>query len=200
MNDSTVRWVAAVSIGFLPADLYALYREAVRLAHLDTRFSEHDDGSNSSQYVNNEIYREHFERALYNIRPSMLQSKDRFSDDMAAAMEQANDMNMTDRISHGVPHGRNAFCHLHGLKRIHRKLNQILLRPIAEPTQLLKYGIPNPRGVLLYGPPGTGKTATGLALKDAVYGKANFLCVTCTSIVDKELGATEKASLNEQTS
>lgn len=53
-------------------------------------------------------------------------------------------------------------------------------------------GIPVPRGAVLHGPTGSGKTALALALARELQGSARFLNVPCTSLVQAEVGRSEK--------
>ena len=144
---SVLSWVASATAGFLAADLQALCREAVlqlAASGLDTRQSMQAPPSTVA------LKKEHFEKALYYTRPSLLKTSDRFSDDVALRFDDSDPSR--DGAKVGSEQVRqHPFAHLPGLASQHRRLSRAVLRPLADPSELQRFGLPNPRGVLLYG-------------------------------------------------
>ncbi|GAA0537320.1 AAA family ATPase [Halorubrum ejinorense] len=78
-----------------------------------------------------------------------------------------------------------------GLDAAKRELVRAVYWPLEYADRFAELGIDPPSGVLLYGPPGTGKTL--LARAAASLSDANFIPVNGPELLDKYVGASEKA-------
>ena len=78
-----------------------------------------------------------------------------------------------------------------GLDEAKRELVRAVYWPLEYADRFAEMGIDPPSGVLLYGPPGTGKTL--LARAAASLSDANFIPVNGPELLDKYVGASEKA-------
>ncbi|MDD5112214.1 MAG: ATP-binding protein, partial [Candidatus Altiarchaeota archaeon] len=77
-----------------------------------------------------------------------------------------------------------------GLEKIKDKIFEYIVYPLKDPVLAKKYGKEAGGGVIFYGPPGTGKTF--IAKAAAGEGKASFISVKMSDIVDMYAGNTEK--------
>ena len=167
-----LRWVATATVGFLAADLEALCREAILQS-----IASFSRNSNCLDSIVDEptggIQRQHFEAAMYITRPSQMKSTDRFADDVSQALEKPR----LDELSEEPKSSRSwagqmmrAFAHLPGLRRVHRRIVRSVLQPLAEPDLLRRFGVPNPRGVLLFGcVRASPQLFLGLAMRQATH-------------------------------
>ena len=76
-----------------------------------------------------------------------------------------------------------------GLRRVIRRLREMIELPLRYPEIFEKLGIEPPKGVLLHGPPGCGKTLIARAVAHET--SAYFIHINGPEIIDKWYGASE---------
>ena len=160
--------LAAVTHGFVGADLAALAREAAMhalrraLPHVDPETGDIPADVLQSLYVT----QADFDMALAEISPSALRE---------VLVEKPN-VRWDD---------------VGGLAKVKMKLREAVEAPLMHPEVFEEMGIRAPKGVLLFGPPGTGKTLLAKAV--ATESEANFISVRGPEIFNKYVGESEKA-------
>ena len=82
------------------------------------------------------------------------------------------------------------FAKIAGASDILKKLEFLVLKPLMEREAFVKMGVLPPRGVLLTGPSGCGKTLIARSIGKA--SRVSFFDVTCTEIISKEVGESER--------
>lgn len=162
-----LRSVAAVTHGFVGADLMELCREA-GLNSLRRSSSGLQDHLSAFRFTEEmlEVAPEDFEEALTRVRPSAIRE----------AFVTIPDVQWED---------------VGGLKEVKQQLKNIVEKPLKQPELFRKAGITTPSGVLLYGPPGTGKTLIAKAI--AKECGVNFLAMDGPEVFTKWLGESEEA-------
>jgi transitional endoplasmic reticulum ATPase len=166
-RDRVLRDLAALSHGFVGADLAALGREAAMRAL--RRFLPEIDFDKPiplSLLERMKVTERDFKEALKQIEPSSLRD---------VAIE--------------IPTTR--WEEVGGLDRVRRILEESVELPFKNPQAYRHMGIEPPRGILLYGPPGVGKTL--LAKAAATESQANFISVKGPEVMSKWVGESEKA-------
>ncbi|MBE0526895.1 MAG: CDC48 family AAA ATPase, partial [Candidatus Thorarchaeota archaeon] len=160
--------LAAVTHGFVGADLSALTREAAMqalrraLPHVDP-----ETGDIPADVLTNLfVIKEDFDAAINDVFPSALR---------AFYVEKPN-VKWED---------------VGGLAKVKSQLIEAVEAPIKRPEVFQEMGIRAPKGVLLFGPPGTGKTMLAKAV--ATESDANFISVRGPEIFNKYVGESEKA-------
>lgn len=160
--------LAAVTHGFVGADLSALAREAAMhalrrvLPHVDP-----DTGDIPADVLNNlYVTQADFELALTEVSPSALRE---------VLVEKPN-VRWDD---------------VGGLTKVKMQLREAVEAPLKYPEVFEGMGIRTPKGVLLFGPPGTGKTLLAKAV--ATETEANFISVRGPEVFNKYVGESEKA-------
>jgi len=158
---------AAVTHGFVGADLAALGREAAMKA-LRRYLPELDlDQPIPTEIVERmEVTRDDFKDALKEVEPS-------------AMREVLVEIPLTTWDDVG------------GLEEAKRSLKEAVELPIKQPEAFVRLGIKPPRGILLYGPPGTGKTLLARAVANE--SEANFISIKGPEVMSKWVGESEKA-------
>ncbi len=160
--------LAAVTHGFVGADLSALAREAAM--HALRRALPHVDPETGDipADVLHELYvtQADFDLALSEISPSALRE---------VLVEKPN-VRWDD---------------VGGLAKVKMQLREAVEAPLKHPDVFEEMGIRAPKGVLLFGPPGTGKTLLAKAV--ATESEANFISVRGPEIFNKYVGESEKA-------
>lgn len=160
--------LAAVTHGFVGADLAALAREAAMqalrrvLPHVDPETGDIPADILTNLYVTNAD----FEMALSEVSPSALRE---------VLVEKPNVQ--WDDVG--------------GLTKVKMQLREAVEAPLKHPEVFEEMGIRTPKGVLLFGPPGTGKTLLAKAV--ATESEANFISVRGPEIFNKYVGESEKA-------
>lgn len=160
--------LAAITHGFVGADLSALTREAAMqalrraLPHVDPETGDIPADILTGLYV----LKEDFDAALNEVSPSALRE---------VYVEKPN-----------VKWGD-----VGGLAKVKSQLREAVEVPIKRPEVFQGMGIRAPKGVLLFGPPGTGKTLLAKAV--ATESEANFISVRGPEIFNKYVGESEKA-------
>ena len=160
--------LAALTHGFVGADLSALAREAAMhalrraLPHVDP-----DTGDIPPDILHNlYVTQADFDLALAEVSPSALRE---------VLVEKPN-VRWDD---------------VGGLHKVKAQLREAVEAPLKHPEVFEEMGIRTPKGVLLFGPPGTGKTLLAKAV--ATESEANFISIRGPEIFNKYVGESEKA-------
>lgn len=160
--------LAAITHGFVGADLAALAREAAMLAlrralpHVDPETGDIPQEVLSNLFVT----QNDFDTAVTGIFPSALRE---------VFVEKPN----------------VSWDDVGGLEKVKMQLKEAVEAPIKHPEVFEEMGIRAPKGVLLFGPPGTGKTLLAKAV--ATESEANFISIRGPEIFNKYVGESEKA-------
>ncbi len=160
--------LAAITHGFVGADLAALTREAAMqalrraLPHVDPETGDIPADILTGLFVT----KEDFDAALNDVSPSALRE---------VYVEKPN-VHWDD---------------VGGLTKVKSQLEEAVEAPIKRPEVFHEMGIRAPKGVLLFGPPGTGKTLLAKAV--ATESEANFISIRGPEIFNKYVGESEKA-------
>lgn len=159
--------VAAVSHGFVGADLMELCREA-GLNALRRSSSGLLDHLSAFRFAESalEVDVRDFDAALIKVRPSAI--REAFVTIPDVAWEDVG-----------------------GLGEVKEQLRNAVERPLKQPEAFRSAGITPPTGILLYGPPGTGKTMIAKALAKSC--GVNFLAMDGPEVFTKWLGESEEA-------
>ncbi len=159
--------LAAITHGFVGADLAALAREAA-MKTLRRYLPEMDlDKPIPVDIIEKMLVtREDFMNALKEVEPSA----------MREVMVEIPQVSWDD---------------VGGLEDVKIVLKEAVELPLKDPGSFKRMGIRPPRGVLLYGPPGTGKTLLAKAV--ACESEANFISIKGPEIMSKWVGESEKA-------
>ncbi len=167
-EDLDLERLAAVTHGFVGADLSALAREAAMqalrrvLPHIDPETGDIPADILSSLFVT----QADFDMALTDVSPSALRE---------LLVEKPN-VRWED---------------VGGLAKVKMQLREAVEAPLNHPEVFEEMGIRTPKGVLLFGPPGTGKTLLAKAV--ATESEANFISIRGPEIFNKYVGESEKA-------
>ncbi len=166
-RDELLSSLAAITHGFVGADLAALAREAAMKA-LRRYLPDIDlDRPIPAEVLEKmRVYAQDFREALKEVEPSALRE-----------------------VLVEVPRVR--WTDVGGLDEIKTQLMEAVEMPIKEPESFRRMGIKPPRGILLYGPPGTGKTLIAKAV--ATESEANFISIKGPEVMSKWVGESEKA-------
>jgi len=160
--------LAAITHGFVGADLAALAREAAMqalrraLPHVDPETGDIPPEILNSLYVT----KADFDTALSEVSPSALRE---------VLVEKPN-VRWDD---------------IGGLAKVKSQLREAVEAPLMHPDVYSGMGIRTPKGILLFGPPGTGKTLLAKAV--ATESEANFIAIKGPEIFNKYVGESEKA-------
>jgi transitional endoplasmic reticulum ATPase len=170
LSDSAMKHlphVAAVTHGFVGADLMELCREA-GLNSLRRSSSGLLDHLAAFRFNENmlEVEAEDFDEALTKVRPSAIRE----------AFVTIPNVSWDD---------------VGGLDNVKEQLRNVVERPLKQPEVFRTAGVTPPNGILLYGPPGTGKTLIAKAL--AKECGVNFLAMDGPEVFTKWLGESEEA-------
>ncbi|RDE12006.1 MAG: AAA family ATPase [Candidatus Thorarchaeota archaeon] len=160
--------LAAITHGFVGADLAALAREAAMqalrraLPHVDPETGDIPPEILNSLYVT----KADFDLALSEVSPSALRE---------VLVEKPN-VRWDD---------------IGGLAKVKSQLREAVEAPLMHPDVYSGMGIRTPKGILLFGPPGTGKTLLAKAV--ATESEANFIAIKGPEMFNKYVGESEKA-------
>jgi len=152
-KDVNLQELAAITHGFVGADLSALAKEAAMavLRKVIPELNLKGEEEIPKEIIEKlRINHEDFKEALKFVRPSALRE---------VAVETPN-ITWND---------------VGGMNSVKRDLNEAVEWPLKYPESFKRLGIRPPRGILLYGPPGTGKTLLAKAV--AKESEANFIQV-----------------------
>jgi transitional endoplasmic reticulum ATPase len=166
-DDVDLAWLAAVTHGFVGADLEALCREAAMTA-LRRLLPSIDLGASHipEEVIESlQVTMEHFRGALTEVEPSAIRE----------VFTEVPDVGWDD---------------VGGLEEIKQALREAVEWPILYPDLYTYAGTTPPKGILLSGAPGTGKTLLAKAV--AKQSGANFISVKGPALMSKWVGESEK--------
>jgi len=166
-DDVDLTWLAAVTHGFVGADMEALCREAAMTA-LRGILPNIDFAASSIPYElieSLEVTMAHFRSALAEVEPSAIRE----------VFTEVPDVSWDD---------------VGGLEHIKEALREAIEWPILYPDLYTFAGTTPPKGILLSGAPGTGKTLLAKAV--ARQSGANFISVKGPALLSKWVGESEK--------
>jgi transitional endoplasmic reticulum ATPase len=161
--------LAAVTHGFVGADLSALAKEAamivLRKVFPDLKLDE-EEAIPPEILEKLFITMQDFKEALKVVRPSA----------MREVLVEVPNVKWSD---------------VGGLETLKQELKEAVEWPLKNKEAFKRLGVKPPKGVLLYGPPGTGKTMLAKAV--ATESEANFILVKGPELLSKWVGESEKA-------
>jgi len=168
-KDVSLKELAAVTHGFVGADVAALAKEAAMIV---LRRVLPDLGYDKEEPFPKEllekllVLRKDFRDALKVVRPSALRE-----------------------VLVEIPNVK--WIDVGGLSIVKQELKEAVEWPLQHPDVFKRLGIKPPKGILLYGAPGTGKTMLAKAV--ASESKANFISIKGPELLSKWVGESEKA-------
>jgi transitional endoplasmic reticulum ATPase len=160
--------LAAISHGFVGADLEALAREAA-MAALRRLLPEIDFSQAhipAEKLLALEVTGDDFAAALAEVEPSAIRE----------VFTEVPDVGWDD---------------VGGLEEVKRQLVEAVEWPLRHARLFARAAVTPPRGILLHGPPGTGKTLLAKAL--ARQSEANFISVKGPQLLTMYVGESERA-------
>ncbi|WP_303247937.1 CDC48 family AAA ATPase [uncultured Methanobrevibacter sp.] len=164
-EDVNLEEFAAVTHGFVGADLESLCREAamrvVRRIIPDIKSDEEISEDVLKKII---VEPKDFKEALKEIQPSALRE----------VIVQVPDVKWDD---------------IGGLGNVKQELQEAVEWPLKYPEKFENFGIKPPKGTLLYGVPGTGKTLLAKAVANE--SEANFISVKGPELLSKWVGDSE---------
>ena len=166
-KDVDLEQLAAVSHGFVGADLSALCKEAAMnvLRKVLPELKLKDEHISDKDLSKLKVTMDDFKDALKIVRPSALRE----------VLIESPNIKWSD---------------IGGLEEVKLNLKEAVELPLKNPKAFERLGIRPPRGILLYGPPGTGKTLLAKAV--ATESEANFISVKGPELISVWLGESEK--------
>ena len=167
-KDVIIKDLAAITHGFVGADLEALTKEAamsVLRKFLPLMKLDGEEQIPPEILEKLIVTKSDFTDALRNVRPSA----------MREVLVETPNISWND---------------VGGLDTVKRELNEAVEWPIKYPDSFKRLGIRPSRGILLYGPPGTGKTLLAKAV--AKESEANFIQVKGPSLLSMWVGKSEE--------
>jgi len=170
-KDVNLKEIAAVTHGFVGADLAALAKEAAMIV-LRRILPELKANKDKDEPLPKElleklmIRKKDFKEALKVVRPSALRE----------VLVEVPNVKWSD---------------IGGLETVKQELKEAVEWPLKRPDAFRRLGVKPPKGILLYGPPGTGKTLLAKAVANE--SEANFISVKGPELLSKWVGESEKA-------
>lgn len=170
-KDVNLKEIAAVTHGFVGADIAALAKEAAMIV-LRRILPELKANKDKDEPLPKElleklmIRKKDFKEALKVVRPSALRE----------VLVEVPTVKWTD---------------IGGLEIVKQELKEAVEWPLKRPDAFRRLGVKPPKGILLYGPPGTGKTLLAKAVANE--SEANFISVKGPELLSKWVGESEKA-------
>ncbi|MDY0386134.1 MAG: CDC48 family AAA ATPase [Methanolobus sp.] len=162
--------IAAVTHGFVGADLSSLCREAamhsLRRLLPDLKIDDVEDEIPPEFMEKLEVSRKDFDEALKNIEPSAMRE-----------------------VFVEVPHV--SWEDIGGLEGAKQELIEAVEWPLKYPDLFDVLSTKPPRGIMLFGPPGTGKTMLAKAV--ATESEANFISIKGPELLSRYVGESERA-------
>ncbi|MEK6760979.1 MAG: CDC48 family AAA ATPase [Nanoarchaeota archaeon] len=160
--------IAAVTHGFVGADLHSLTKESamnVLRKYLPQMKLDEEEQIPQDVLEKLVVKQEDFMSALKTVRPSAMRE---------VLVETPN----------------VGWNEIGGLEGIKQELKEAVEWPIKNPQSFERLGIRPSRGILLYGPPGTGKTLLAKAV--AKESEANFIQIKGPSLLSMWVGKSEE--------
>ena len=167
-KDVDLKQLAAISHGFVGADLSALCKEAAMnvLRRLLPDLKLKEDEPISQDLLNKlKVKKEDFKEALKFVQPSA----------MREVLVESPNIKWED---------------VGGLGHAKQELKEAVEWPLKYPESFKNIGINPPQGILLYGPPGTGKTLLAKAV--ATESESNFIQIKGPSLLSMWVGKSEE--------
>ncbi len=168
-KDVSLKELAAVTHGFVGADVAALAKEAamivLRRVLPDLRYDK-EEAFPKELLEKLLVLRKDFRDALKVVRPSALRE----------VLVEVPNVKWED---------------VGGLSIVKQELKEAVEWPLQHPDVFKRLGIKPPKGILLYGAPGTGKTMLAKAVANE--SKANFISIKGPELLSKWVGESEKA-------
>jgi len=165
-DDVKLDQIAAVTHGFVGADLESLCKEAamnvIRRILPDLKWKEKIPEELLEKLT---VTGKDFKEALRLVRPSA----------MREVLIETPNVKWED---------------IGGLEELKQELKEAVEWPLKHPEMFARMGIRSPRGILMYGPPGTGKTLVAKAIANE--SEANFILVKGPELLNKFVGESEK--------
>ena len=168
-KDVNLKELAAVTHGFVGADLAALAKEAamivLRRILPDLKYDK-DEPLPKDLLEKLRIHKKDFKEALKVVRPSALRE----------VLVEIPNVKWTD---------------VGGLESVKQELKEAVEWPLKKPEMFRRLGVRPPRGILMYGTPGSGKTLLAKAVANE--SEANFISIKGPELLSKWVGESEKA-------
>jgi transitional endoplasmic reticulum ATPase len=166
-SDVDMRKIAAVSHGFVGADLEYLCKEAAMkcLRRMLPELNMEDEKLSPETLDKLIITQSDFDQSIRDVTPSA----------MREVFLESPDVKWQD---------------IGGLEGVKRELQEAVEWPLRFPDLYAKLGHAAPKGLLLHGPSGTGKTLLAKAV--ATESEANFISVKGPELLSKWIGESER--------
>jgi transitional endoplasmic reticulum ATPase len=168
-KDVSLKELAAVTHGFVGADIASLAKEAamivLRRLLPDLKYDK-EDRIPDEVLEKLQITKADFKEALKVVRPSALRE----------VLVEVPNVHWGD---------------IGGLEQVKQELIEAVEWPLKHPDAFKRLGVRPPKGILLYGAPGTGKTMLAKAV--AHESEANFISIKGPELLSKWVGESEKA-------
>jgi len=168
-KDVNLKELAAVTHGFVGADLAALAKEAamIVLRRLLPELKYDKDEPLPKELLEKlRIHKKDFKESLKVVRPSALRE----------VLVEIPNVKWND---------------IGGLESVKQELKEAVEWPLKKPEMFRRLGVRPPRGILMYGAPGTGKTLLAKAVANE--SEANFISIKGPELLSKWVGESEKA-------
>jgi transitional endoplasmic reticulum ATPase len=167
-KDVVLKEIAAVTHGFVGADLDALSREAAMksLKRILPKIDLEKEEIPTSILETLKVKRQDFIEAMKDVSPSALRE----------IMVEIPDTKWSD---------------IGGLEDIKMRLKEAVELPLKSPEAFKRLGIRPTKAILLHGPPGCGKTLLAKAV--ASESEANFIAIKGPQLLSMWVGESEKA-------
>ena len=168
-KDVSLKELAAVTHGFVGADVAALAKEAAMIVLrrvLPDLKNDKDEPLPKEILERLRIHKRDFKEALKVVRPSALRE----------VLVEVPTIKWQD---------------IGGLEGVKQDLKEAVEWPLKNPEVFKRLGVRAPRGILMYGAPGTGKTLLAKAVANE--SEANFISVKGPELLSKWVGESEKA-------
>ncbi len=168
-KDVNLKEFAAVTHGFVGADISALAKEAamivLRRVLPDLKYDKEEP---LPKEILEKLFisKKDFRDSLKVVRPSALRE----------VLVEVPNVHWAD---------------IGGLENAKQELKEAVEWPLQKPDAFKRLGVKPPKGILLYGPPGTGKTMLAKAV--ATESQANFISIKGPELLSKWVGESEKA-------
>jgi transitional endoplasmic reticulum ATPase len=166
-EDVDIERIAAITHGFVGADLAAVGREAAMhaLKRILPKIDLDSETIPTEVLESLVVTKDDFNAALKMVEPSALRE----------VMVEVPNVKWND---------------IGGLKKVKDELKEAVEWPLKRPESFTRLGISPPKAILLYGPPGCGKTMLAKAV--ATESEANFIAVKGPELLSKWVGESEK--------